>query len=199
MTDTYLQELAETMERHLDLDALLEMMPLITRGRGRRQSRRPSPWPGCAWEWPGTRLFAFIIRKILTICGGSGPNWCRFRRCMTPVCPTDLDGLYLGGGYPEVFARELSANMTMLHNISKMAAAGLPIYGGMRRLDVSEPGPDQSDRRQSTEMAGVLPLEVRMLPRLKVPGLSPGNPEGRLPAWARPAARAGGMNFIIRK
>ena len=35
LTESYFQELAETMEKHLDLEALLEMLPRITRAGAR--------------------------------------------------------------------------------------------------------------------------------------------------------------------
>ena len=80
--------------------------------------------------------------------------------------PDNLDGLYLGGGYPEVFARELSANTKIINNINVMASAGLPIYGECGGLMYLSQGLT-SLAGERTPMAGVLPLEVRMLPRLK--------------------------------
>ncbi|MBW6470769.1 MAG: Ni-sirohydrochlorin a,c-diamide synthase [Methanosarcinaceae archaeon] len=49
----------------------------------------------------------------------------------------DVDGLYIGGGYPELFAAELEANESMRNDIKGASAAGLPIYaecGGLMYL-----------------------------------------------------------------
>jgi cobyrinic acid a,c-diamide synthase len=40
----------------------------------------------------------------------------------------EVDGIYLGGGYPELFAKELEASGTR-HEIKKAAEDGMPIYG----------------------------------------------------------------------
>ncbi|WP_135605219.1 Ni-sirohydrochlorin a,c-diamide synthase [Methanococcoides sp. NM1] len=41
----------------------------------------------------------------------------------------DVDALYLGGGYPELFASELEANESMRQDIKQASENGLPIYG----------------------------------------------------------------------
>jgi len=40
----------------------------------------------------------------------------------------ELDGLYIGGGFPETSAARLAANAGFRHSIKRAAAAGLPIY-----------------------------------------------------------------------
>jgi cobyrinic acid a,c-diamide synthase len=83
--------------------------------------------------------------------------------------PPGLHGLYLGGGYPELGAARLAANESLRRAIRERAAAGLPVYaecGGLMYL--SEEIADLEGARHP--MAGVLPLSVRMLPRLKALG-----------------------------
>lgn len=41
----------------------------------------------------------------------------------------DVDALYLGGGYPEIFAKELEFNQSMRKSINKFHNNGNPIYG----------------------------------------------------------------------
>jgi cobyrinic acid a,c-diamide synthase len=80
-----------------------------------------------------------------------------------------LHGLYLGGGYPELNAARLSANEPLRRAIRAQAAGGLPVYaecGGLMYL--AEDLTDLEGNRHP--MAGVLPLSVRMLPRLKALG-----------------------------
>jgi cobyrinic acid a,c-diamide synthase len=83
--------------------------------------------------------------------------------------PENLHGIYLGGGYPELFAPLLSANRDLRRDLTEHAAAGLPIYaecGGLMYL--SREIQDLQD--QVHPMSGLLPFTVRMLPRLKALG-----------------------------
>jgi len=41
----------------------------------------------------------------------------------------DVDGIYIGGGYPELFAAELEANISMREDMKAASEAGMPIYG----------------------------------------------------------------------
>lgn len=43
--------------------------------------------------------------------------------------PPDCDGVYLPGGYPELFAQQLASNMAMSNSLRKLASRGIPIYG----------------------------------------------------------------------
>ena len=43
--------------------------------------------------------------------------------------PGNLDGLYLGGGYPEVYGEELAANASMRTAIREFSEKGYPVYG----------------------------------------------------------------------
>lgn len=74
-----------------------------------------------------------------------------------------VDALYLGGGFPETHAAELSKNDRMRASVKAAAEAGMPIYaecGGMiylcRELVCGE---------QRHAMAGVLPLELSLFAR----------------------------------
>jgi cobyrinic acid a,c-diamide synthase len=75
----------------------------------------------------------------------------------------ELDGLYLGGGLPELHAPALEANADRRRQVARLAREGLPIYaecGGFmylaERLEL-EGG--------SYAMAGVFPYAVRFYPR----------------------------------
>jgi cobyrinic acid a,c-diamide synthase len=77
-----------------------------------------------------------------------------------------VDGLYLGGGYPELFAKELEASNTR-HEIKKAAQDGMPIYGECGALLYL----GASLKTDSTyRMAGVLGASSRMTGKLQALG-----------------------------
>ncbi len=81
--------------------------------------------------------------------------------------PADLDGLYLGGGYPEHFAGSLSGNRGFLSSVRDFHANGGVVYaecGGMLYLSH---GPDHEQENQETDWLGILPFRFRMNGRLK--------------------------------
>jgi cobyrinic acid a,c-diamide synthase len=83
----------------------------------------------------------------------------------TPALPPELDGLYIGGGFPEERAAALSLNATMRESVRAAAENGLPIYaecGGLMYL-----GRQLTTRDGSYPMAGVLPYStvVEMSPQ----------------------------------
>jgi cobyrinic acid a,c-diamide synthase len=75
----------------------------------------------------------------------------------------DVDGLYIGGGYPEVHARALAGNVTLRKAVRRFSEAGRPIYaecGGLMFLADSLVDGDGVEHA----MAGVLPSRVTMDP-----------------------------------
>jgi cobyrinic acid a,c-diamide synthase len=79
--------------------------------------------------------------------------------------PANLDGFYLGGGYPEVFAEELSQNHPFLESVRKFARTGHPVYGECGGLMYLAEELQTLDGRRHA-MASVLPLSVEMLDHL---------------------------------
>lgn len=75
----------------------------------------------------------------------------------------DVDGLFIGGGYPELFAARLEANEDMREDIREASLSGLPIYaecGGLMYLtEKLSTGIGSADNCETTthEMVGALP------------------------------------------
>jgi cobyrinic acid a,c-diamide synthase len=81
--------------------------------------------------------------------------------------PVDINGLYFGGGFPEVFAEELSQNVSVLQSVKAAIDAGIPTYaecGGLMYLCEKMIDFEQ----QTWQMAGVIPTTAMMGKRLKL-------------------------------
>jgi cobyrinic acid a,c-diamide synthase len=68
----------------------------------------------------------------------------------------DVDGIYIGGGYPELHAEALAANRSMREQIAGFAAAGGAVYGECGGLMYLSSGITTLERQQFP-MAGVIP------------------------------------------
>ncbi len=81
------------------------------------------------------------------------------------VLPENIHGLYLGGGFPEMFAQQLSDNISALRSVKQAIQSGTPTYaecGGLMYL--SEALLDFEGR--SFNMVGILPTATVMGKRL---------------------------------
>ena len=79
--------------------------------------------------------------------------------------PSDIQGLYFGGGFPEMFAQQLSANRPILQQLKQVINAGMPTYaecGGLMYL--CDRLIDLNDRTWS--MVGIIPTTTVMQKKL---------------------------------
>jgi cobyrinic acid a,c-diamide synthase len=79
--------------------------------------------------------------------------------------PNDIHGLYFGGGFPEIFAQQLAANQSVLHQLKQVIEGELPTYaecGGLMYL--CEQLIDL--KHQSWGMVGIIPSAVTMEAKL---------------------------------
>ena len=75
------------------------------------------------------KAFCFYYPDNLEILEQSGAILEEFSPLDDETLPPGIDGIYLGGGYPEVFAHRLSQKTEMLGRIHTLSRDGMPIYG----------------------------------------------------------------------
>ena len=75
----------------------------------------------------------------------------------------DIDGLYIGGGFPELFLEELEANISLRQDIAQAIEDGLPVYAECAGLMYLCRGSRWHNQR--FEMVGVIPSEVEVCQR----------------------------------
>jgi cobyrinic acid a,c-diamide synthase len=109
--------------------------------------------------------FCFTYAETLEAFRDAGAEVVFFSPLRDTALPENIGGLYLPGGYPELHARELSGNASLLREIKQKIESGLPTAaecGGFLYL-----GQSLTDAEgQSWPMAGVLPGEAKDAGRL---------------------------------
>ena len=157
--------LASLAEKHLDLDGLLDLRcGLEIDERPTSRIVKPQCDDTVRVGVPSDHAFSFYYEDNLDMLREQGVEIVRFSPLSDASLPPALDALYFGGGYPELYAKELSGNAPMLDEVRAFAASGRPVYaecGGMIYLSKSLRLDDAS-----YEMAGVLPLWMQMTERL---------------------------------
>ena len=109
--------------------------------------------------------FCFAYAETLDALRDAGAELVFFSPLRDAALPENIGGLYLPGGYPELHARELSENTSLLREIKRKIESGLPTAaecGGFLYL-----GQSLTDAEgQSWPMVGVLPGEAKDAGRL---------------------------------
>ncbi|MBE7414682.1 MAG: cobyrinate a,c-diamide synthase [Deltaproteobacteria bacterium] len=112
--------------------------------------------------------FSFYYQENLDILERLGAEIFPFSPLRDETLPDGVDGLYIGGGYPELHAPALEANRPLRDLIRGLAKKGLPVYaecGGLMYL-----GKAIEREGKKFAAAGVFPWTTRLLPRRKALG-----------------------------
>jgi cobyrinic acid a,c-diamide synthase len=83
--------------------------------------------------------------------------------------PSNLDGIYIGGGFPEIYADVLEENSKLKEEIRNFVISGKPVYaecGGLMYLGEQIETVDE----KGFNMVGVLPIKTVMRPELRALG-----------------------------
>lgn len=161
-----IEKMADMVEKHLDLDRLLNI------------ARRSPPMSIVAEKHAESRLvrlglardkaFSFYYQDSLDYLEEKGAQLVFFSPMEDKALP-DVDGLYIGGGFPEMYVEHLTRNQSLLHSLVLAHQDGMPIYaecGGYmylcRELE------DGSGR--IWKGAGLVPARVKMTRSLQALG-----------------------------
>ncbi len=144
-----IEAVAEAWERYTDLDHLLA----LASGRMPEDSlpEEAADKPLCRIAVARDEAFSFYYQDNLDALAAAGAEPVFFSPLYDSRLP-EADGLYLGGGYPELYKKELSGNASVRNEIREAVRGGMPVVaecGGFLYL--------QQDLCGTDPMAGVLP------------------------------------------
>lgn len=154
--------LADAAEEHIDWPRLLA---LCEKEPPALPEKAPQPSARVRIAVAQDEAFCFTYAETLEAFRDAGAEVVFFSPLRDTALPENIGGLYLPGGYPELHAKELSENTSLLREIKRKIESGLPTAaecGGFLYL-----GQSLTDAEgQSWPMAGVLPGEAKDAGRL---------------------------------
>ena len=156
------------VESNVNLDRIVELASAAPDIGPRKRvtaarRKRPRTRIGLAWD----EAFNFYYQGNLDHLCMLGAEIVRFSPIRDRL--PEVDGLYFGGGYPELFSRELESNTELRESIRRASADGMPIYaecGGMMYTC----GEVRDMNGRSMRMTGIFDAEVEMTDRLQAIG-----------------------------
>lgn len=166
-----LKAIGECLEKTVDIDGLASLAKsapgIETAGS------EESSFPQRRGDFDGIRIgaaldkaFCFIYEDNLRILGELGAKIIPFSPLKNTRLPENIDGLLLYGGYPELFAEELSANASMREDIRAALENGMPCMaecGGFQYLQEGI----RDEKRNYYPMCALLPGESFPTSRLQ--------------------------------
>jgi len=169
LTDEMKSSLAELIESGLELDRLLSRINDCRPGNGATLPYHSGSERSVRIGVARDNAFCFYYEHNFELLNRFGATLVEFSPTADGHLPEALDGLYLGGGYPELYADRLSENRSMRTEIQAFSRGGMPIYaecGGFMYL--CDNLSDLQGNRYA--MANCFPFSTRMLPRRKALG-----------------------------
>lgn len=160
-----IRRLADLAERYLDLDRLVELELSKSTGIATcfisEKVERKSVRVAVARD----PAFCFCYDDNLRVLEESGAELVCFSPLHDGELPEKITGIYLPGGYPELYAETLANNFSMRSSIKSAIDCGMPVYaecGGFIYLT--------DGMLEGSDFVGVFPTRTKMLSKRKALG-----------------------------
>jgi cobyrinic acid a,c-diamide synthase len=160
--------ISSAIDRQLDIDKIIALAGLAGEIGGEFYNNLLSGSP-VKLALANDAAFSFYYPESIGVLKSLGAEIVEFSPLDDKALPKNIDGIILGGGFPEMFAVELSANEAMRRAINNAAKSGMPIYaecGGFMYLTAAIC--DFDGKR--FPMAGIIPAECSMGKKLQTVG-----------------------------
>lgn len=163
--DAKIEKLVSVMEETIDLSVLDKVsayeMQQFSSFKGQFMSL-----VGLNIAVASDKAFRFYYHDNLELLEKQGAKLLYFSPLADQHLPANCNAVYLGGGYPEVFAGDLSANQSLLSDLRNKAENGLPVYAECGGLMYLCSAIKQLDG-ETNAMSGVFNCTTKMTSKLK--------------------------------
>ncbi|MFZ2950415.1 MAG: cobyrinate a,c-diamide synthase [Desulfuromonadaceae bacterium] len=178
LSDEFIGQLADMAEHCLDLDRLSQLGFDSAQPTDSRKLASDARLVGndrlVSGAEPPIRIavardaaFCFMYEDNLRLLREAGAELTFFSPLSDAALPAGIHGIYLPGGYPEIYAGKLDENGSMKNAVREAVAADMPVYAECGGFVYLTEGIDASDNQPSADFTGVFPVRCRMLPRRK--------------------------------
>lgn len=162
VVEEWFDKLTAQVEETIDLDRLLEIAVYADTREVAPSAFPADPQPRRARiAVAQDKAFSFYYQDSLDLLEAWGAELVPFSPLEDSALPEGVGGVYIGGGFPEIFAQELAANEDMKRSIKEVHAKGRRIYaecGGLMYL-----GESLTDfEGEAHAMAGLIPAKSSM-------------------------------------
>ena len=160
--------IADALEESVDVDAILALardaraLPRVQAFAGNSDGKSPN---GISIGVARDAAFCFYYDDTLRLLERLGAHLVMFSPLADESLPQGISGLYLGGGYPELYARALSSNDSMRASVRAAIDAGMPVVaecGGFLYLHDEL----EDDQGTSWPMVGAIHRKAYRTPKL---------------------------------
>ncbi len=177
-----IENICKIVETNINIDRIIEIAknaPELEGSRVKGQGSKPgflpslnpqtleSLKPSVRIGVPLDKAFSFYYLENFDALRNAGAEIIFFDAINDKNLP-DVDGLYIGGGFPEMFMNEIEANSSLRRDIHAAIDAGMPVYaecGGLMYLSRSI-----SWNGDVKKMVGVLPCDIEMTKKVQAHG-----------------------------
>jgi cobyrinic acid a,c-diamide synthase len=165
--EQYIDRLADLIEADINLDELIELAQQSSQKRSiiafQPSQKKPSTVKiGIAKD----NAFCFYYQENLDLLREFGAELIEFSPIQDSL-PENLDGIYFGGGYPELHAEKLANNQKFIQALQKFCQQGNPVYGECGGLIYLSQGIEiESDLHYP--FVGIFPFWTRLASRAKL-------------------------------
>ena len=158
-----IQQISKTISSSLDIEKILQIIqtPPPLKTTTKKLHKKPKTTIAVALD----NSFNFYYRDNLEALKREGANLKFFSPVNDKKLP-QCDGIYIGGGFPEILGDALEKNQTMKKNIKQLSEENIPIYaecGGLMYLTKSI-----DYGKKTSKMVGIFDAETKMTNKMKL-------------------------------
>jgi cobyrinic acid a,c-diamide synthase len=166
----FFQQLGELAEKTIDIDEIIKLSKAnVLQGDSASLFEKENSEKSVRIAVAKDAAFNFYYPENLEMLQAAGAELVYFSPLAGEDLPSNVDGLYIGGGFPEEYAHLLSVNTEVKISIKEAVESGLPTLaecGGYMYLTEAITTTEQHEY----SMVGIIPGKVKMQPKLAALG-----------------------------